>query len=211
MFKCQICDKEFETKNKLNGHIRVHSISHRPSRFLGIFDTCLICGVETQRTKRPQKYCSKECFKQRPTKYRGIFDTCLVCGTKTQRTKIPKKYCSRRCRHQHGWETVTRPAIENGTFTPSRDGRAAYHRFLVERDGYKCSGCGVFEWSGKHLVLDIDHIDGNNKNDLPKNLRFLCPNCHRQTDTWGSKIRQSNSSAEEHYIDIVGAVGSIPT
>lgn len=218
MFKCQECDKEFETQNQLNGHSASHTIIRRPSKYVGIFDTCMICGAETNRTNKgmsnkkiPRKYCSQECFRQRPTKYVGIFDTCVFCGLETKRTKIPKKYCSQKCFHQHTWETVTRPALENGTFTPLRRSRPAYRRFLIERDGYKCSGCGVSEWSGKHLPLDIDHIDGNNRNDLPENLRFLCPNCHRQTDTWGSKVRQSNSSAGEHYIDIVGAVGSIPT
>lgn len=213
MFKCQECDKEFDAQNKLNGHMMYHSKSHRPSQRLGIFDVCLVCGIKTSRTRKPKKYCSQECYRQRPTKHSGVFDTCPVCGIEFKRTRIEKKktHCSRECLHKHTWETVTRPAIENGTFLPYRNGRISYHRYLVERDGYKCYGCGVSEWSGKHLTLDIDHIDGNPKNDLPENLRFLCPNCHRQTDTWGSRNKQSNSSAEEHYIDIVGAVGSIPT
>lgn len=214
MFKCQICDKEFETHNQLNGHSASHTIIRRPSKYVGVFDTCLTCGTKIARTsstcRRTRKYCSQECFKQRPTKYRGIIDTCPACGVEFERTKMQKTYCSPKCFHQHGWETVTRPALENGTFTSPRRSRSAYHRLLIERDGYKCSGCGVFEWSGKRLSLDIDHIDGNSENHLPKNLRFLCPNCHRQTDTWGRKNR-SNSSAEEHYLDTVKAVGSIPT
>lgn len=48
-----------------------------------------------------------------------------------------------------------------------------------------CLECGVGEeWNGKFLRLQLDHIDGNNINNLLSNLRFLCPNCHSQTDTF---------------------------
>lgn len=54
----------------------------------------------------------------------------------------------------------------------------------------KCSECGVKEiYNNKPLVLHIDHIDGNWSNNKPENLRFLCPNCHSQTKTFGNKKR----------------------
>ena len=43
----------------------------------------------------------------------------------------------------------------------------------------------------KHIILDLDHIDGNNRNNQLSNLRFLCPNCHSQTETY--KGRNINS------------------
>jgi len=53
---------------------------------------------------------------------------------------------------------------------------------------YKCTECGnVGEWNDKKLVLQVDHIDGNWLNDAPKNLRFLCPNCHSQSPGWCGK------------------------
>lgn len=41
-------------------------------------------------------------------------------------------------------------------------------------------------WNKRHSVtqnvpLDIDHIDGNHKNNTENNLRLLCPNCHALT------------------------------
>lgn len=53
---------------------------------------------------------------------------------------------------------------------------------------YKCSECGLSDqWNGKQLILALDHINGNNHDNRIENLRFLCPNCHSQTDTFAGK------------------------
>lgn len=44
------------------------------------------------------------------------------------------------------------------------------------------------ERRGEALVLELDHIDGDVKNNELTNLRFLCRNCHGQTETYGSKL-----------------------
>jgi hypothetical protein len=53
----------------------------------------------------------------------------------------------------------------------------------------ECANCGLgSEWNGKPIVNQIDHINGNPLDDRLENLRFLCPNCHSQTDNWKSRI-----------------------
>lgn len=53
---------------------------------------------------------------------------------------------------------------------------------------YKCVSCGnIGEWLGYKLDLEIDHVDGNWRNNLIENLRFLCPNCHGITPTHRNK------------------------
>lgn len=52
---------------------------------------------------------------------------------------------------------------------------------------HKCECCGLSEWMGKPIPLELHHLDGNHYNNEIDNLQILCPNCHAQTDTYCSK------------------------
>lgn len=52
---------------------------------------------------------------------------------------------------------------------------------------YKCAVCGISEWMGKKISLQLDHKNGVHTDYRVENLRLLCPNCHSQTDTYGAK------------------------
>lgn len=52
---------------------------------------------------------------------------------------------------------------------------------------YKCSECGLIEWNGKPLSLQLDHKNGVHNDNRLFNLRFLCPNCHSQTKNFAGK------------------------
>ncbi len=64
-------------------------------------------------------------------------------------------------------------------------------RVKLEQAG-KCLFCNIDEWRGKPLHLQLDHIDGDRKNNTRENLRSLCPNCHSQTDTYGGRNKGKN-------------------
>ncbi len=50
---------------------------------------------------------------------------------------------------------------------------------------HECEKCGSGpEWRGRKLVLEVDHIDGDWRDSRPSNVRFLCPNCHSQTENF---------------------------
>lgn len=74
--------------------------------------------------------------------------------------------------------------------------RTVLRRYVIKNNliPYKCAICGCTEWQGKTLSLELDHINGINNDNRLENLRFLCPNCHSQTSTYGSRNQQTNSS-----------------
>lgn len=55
---------------------------------------------------------------------------------------------------------------------------------------YKCAICGISEWNGLPISLQLDHINGKNNDHRIENLRFLCPNCHSQTETYAGKNKK---------------------
>lgn len=42
----------------------------------------------------------------------------------------------------------------------------------------RCEMCGVTEWLGKNLPLELHHLNGNKFDNRLENLQILCPNCH---------------------------------
>lgn len=54
----------------------------------------------------------------------------------------------------------------------------------------RCADCGIEAvWLGEPLPLEVDHIDGDWRNNRRENLRFLCPNCHSTTDTYRGRAK----------------------
>lgn len=62
-------------------------------------------------------------------------------------------------------------------------------RKLIE-DGIKehaCERCGLAEWLGQKVPLELNHIDGNRYNWNFNNLEIICPNCHALEPTHSGK------------------------
>ena len=51
----------------------------------------------------------------------------------------------------------------------------------------KCERCGLVEWQGAQIPLELHHNDGNRFNNNLSNLTLLCPNCHALTDNYRGK------------------------
>jgi len=84
-------------------------------------------------------------------------------------------------------EAKARMNWNKGVFTGTKFeyGAGGNHKgFLIQERGHKCEECGLTEWLNKPITLELEHIDGDNRNNVKDNLKLLCPNCHSYTDTW---------------------------
>jgi 5-methylcytosine-specific restriction endonuclease McrA len=62
-------------------------------------------------------------------------------------------------------------------------GRARNAGLKVER----CERCGLTEWLGAPICIELHHRNGDGRDNRPENLELRCPNCHSQTDNWGGR------------------------
>lgn len=70
---------------------------------------------------------------------------------------------------------------ENSYYSSDKLKKRLFRENLKE---HKCEICGLSEWNGKELSLELHHINGNPTDNRIENLQILCPNCHSQTDTY---------------------------
>jgi transcriptional antiterminator Rof (Rho-off) len=115
-------------------------------------------------------------------------NNCKSCGKEFKffGSQAAGLFCSRECSHDYRTKLI----MESGKAKKAT--AVTYLKRFVE---YKCSCCGISEWQGKAISLQIDHIDGNSKNNVKENIRWLCPNCHTQTHNWG--FRNASEDAKE--------------
>lgn len=80
--------------------------------------------------------------------------------------------------------------------SPSGDIKKYLYEYKLKEE--KCEICGLGkEWNHKPIALQLDHIDGNSRNNLLENLRIICPNCHSQTHTFSGRNKKNNRTKEE--------------
>jgi len=114
---------------------------------------------------------------------------CINCKKPfTQRWQT--KYCSNACQFEYQSKIYIRDwklGDKTGSIGISaKNISQRLRKYLLEKFGNKCLKCG---WNKKHpksgrVPLEVDHIYGNSENNLEKNLRLLCPNCHALTSNF---------------------------
>lgn len=125
---------------------------------------------------------------------------CLNCN---KQVKKRSKYCNNKCQKEYEYKIYInkwKNKEENGM-------RGEYQisshikTYLFNKYNNKCARCGwseINKYTNK-IPLEIEHIDGNYKNNNEDNLILLCPNCHSLTSTYkGANLNKGRKSRNKY-------------
>lgn len=144
---------------------------------------------------------------------------CSICNTTFQYKNDSHKkiFCSIQCSNQSrrgpNFKACTRTIAEHHEFIRSQSlhqtltspfDSLSFERkrkkILIEQNN-KCLQCGLSEWQGQPLLIEIDHINGLNTDDRRSNMRGLCPNCHSLTNTFRGRNKTKTIVPDSQLLD----------
>ncbi|MGP8100991.1 MAG: HNH endonuclease signature motif containing protein [Candidatus Cybelea sp.] len=86
--------------------------------------------------------------------------------------------------HQHHFQRRVE-ILEAGLYSTTNFG-GFLRRYLIRGFGESCTRCGWAQRNPvtKNVPIEVEHIDGDWRNNRLDNLTLLCPNCHALTSTF---------------------------
>jgi hypothetical protein len=71
--------------------------------------------------------------------------------------------------------------VKGSTFQSFKLKKRLFDSGLKEK---RCESCGLSEWQGKPIPLELHHANGDTNDNRIENLQILCPNCHALTENY---------------------------
>ena len=162
---------------------------------------CPKCGTEFENKTKwgTRKFCSRSCSnsRERPDSVKqkisqGIKRHIKENGVSNASTRLTPEEFDRvveKSRQTRERNFLSRPFEE---IAPS----SIRKRIALEQKGH-CNKCGLNEWQGEPIALELEHKDGDNQNNSRDNLECLCPNCHATTDTWRGRNKNRGRKTQQ--------------
>lgn len=185
---------------ELSGKISTQNKLKRIKEYKKTPKLCFFCKSSLSYDKRRNKFCTRSCaasfnnmgiarnfkedtyeeyIKERNNRNNYTKKGCLHCNKITSNIR----FCSRNCLSEYK-KQQRREKIEA---TGALEDYKVEKWYLIEKRSHQCEVCHNEKWNWKDIPLDLHHKDGNSNNNVLDNLLLICPNCHRQTDNFGSK------------------------
>jgi hypothetical protein len=144
---------------------------------------CLKCGAQHEKSGT---YCSRSCANSRIFSDEAKLKKSIALkGKPAFRSHYDKEAQAAKSRQRWLEKYNATPFVELGIENRRR-------RVFEEQD-YCCNKCGISEWQGFKVPIELEHKDGNSTNNVRENLEGLCPNCHSITDTWRGRNKPSKN------------------
>lgn len=160
---------------------------------------CENCNIEYDKKYGSGRFCCKKCASSFSTKSKRKEINSKVSlklkgntfnkGKKQSKEHIAKRMASfdEKLRNQISEKIKTTKLQIYLEKSFDELGPSQKRRRVFEEQNFKCNNCSLDEWLGQKIKLELEHKDGDTKNNVRFNLEGLCPNCHSFTPTWRKK------------------------
>ena len=145
-------------------------------------------------TDTKRKFCSRKCANSRGPRSQETKDKIslsiknyIVRNGSTVQNMTKEKF-------DLAIEKSNQTRLSNFMSKPFGDiAEASIRKRVVLEQNRSCNRCGLSEWQNEPIILELEHKDGNNRNNERVNLECLCPNCHSLTSTWRGRNKRKSS------------------